>query len=218
MVLKTGLTGNTEGDYDYSNALNNVFKDTSQLDSDAILAADRAKADYTQLYQRAAETYSNNRKASKNSFSGRGMLYSGAYAANLGDLAKENVDNVNNIAKNSQRFYEDVTRQTAARKNAADKAKLDIETQQSQIKAQMDLQRAMLEAQAKQYNNAQAALVSNASNNIVGVDAGGTQQVAVQTATQDSSYFENLNPQEKYWWLFNNRGPEAAAAYAKNNG
>jgi predicted RNA binding protein with dsRBD fold (UPF0201 family) len=218
MVPSTGLTGNTTGDFEYSNALNNVFKDTSQLDSDALLAADRAKADYKDLYTRAADAYTKNRKASKNSFSGRGMLYSGAYAQDQGDLAKDNVDNVNNIAKQSQRFYEDVTRQSATRKAAADKAKLDIETQQSQVKAQMDLQKALIEAQAKQYANAQAALVSNANNNTVGVDAAGVTQVEVQTATQDSSYFNNLSPQDKYWWIFNNRGPEAAAAYAQNNG
>lgn len=214
-----GLTGNTSGDYNYQNDLNNIFKDQSQLDSEAALAAQRAKEDYKSLYDQAAKAYKNNREKVKQGASSRGMLYSGAYVKDQGDVADQNVQAISGITKDSARYFEDLSRQTAQRKADAEKARLDAETRQAQIKQQEELQKALIEAQSKQYAAVQAAFSSgNVSNSNSNTSTEATPINVITPTSVNSSYVQNLTPMERYWWIYNNQSADAAAQYAKENG
>lgn len=175
-----GLSGSTSGDYEYANTLTNNFRTQAQLDSEANLQADRASSDYTKMYQKIAESYVKQRNSSKNNASSRGMLGSGAHVKNLGELAKQNIENVDSTTQSSQRYFEDLSRQTASRKTAAEQVRLQAETQQAQIKAQMDLQRALSEAQTKQY-----------SDLIAGLSGQGAQSAQNTQNTQNTQNIQN---------------------------
>lgn len=159
-ITNIGNSGVTDTDFDYWSKINNIFRDTSQLDSNANLQVDRTKSDLASAYDSAARNYKQSKNATKNNYANNGLLYSGGYVESQATNAENYSRNTQNITQSGQRTFEDLTRQTVERKNLMAQQKLDIERQQAQAKANEDLRKSLIEAQTAAYANLRSSLTT----------------------------------------------------------
>ena len=154
-----GNAGVTQTDFDYWSKLNNINRDTSQLDADGKLAAARNQSDLQKSYEIASRNYGKAKDASKSNFANNGLLHSGGFVQDQANIGEDYARNAASLATTGQRAFEDIARQVAERKNLAEQQRLDIERQQAQAKANADLQRSLAEAQVKAYADFKSSLI-----------------------------------------------------------
>lgn len=192
-----GNSGNTGADFNYWTDLNNIFRDTSQLDSEANLQAGRNKSDLASAYEQASRNYGKTKEAGLNSRASKGMLFSGQTVKQQADIGEDYSRTNQNIAQAGQRSFEDLARATVQRKQLLEQQRLDIERQQAQAKANEDLRRALVEAQTKAAQDFKSALIGagigansnvNMSTGIVGTGTGRThEEEAAYRAAQETA-------------------------------
>lgn len=187
-----GNSGNTQSDFDYWSAKNNLNRDTSQLDSDANLQNTRNQSDLRNAYEQAARNYTKSKDAGKSNYANNGLLFSGGFVQNQADIGEDYNRNTNDLASAGQRAFEDLTRQTVERKNLIEQQRLDIERQQAQAKANADLQKSLIEAQTKAMSDLKAGLTGGSAGGVgspgSGYSSGGQYNPGIGT------YFDLRTP------------------------
>jgi hypothetical protein len=154
-----GLSGNTNADYGYNDTLNNLFRDRSQLDADANLAADRLKSGLGDSLAEAKRNYIKSLDNSTQFFGDSGTLRSGIFLKKQGDIGADYAKDSQSQISNAQKNLEDLARETASRKNALELQRQQAEKAQADAKSQADLQKALIEAQNKAYDDLKKGLL-----------------------------------------------------------
>jgi hypothetical protein len=189
MQTNIGNSGNTLEDYNYNNTINDIFKKSSELDSEDQLQVSRTKSDLAKAYEQAARNYKRGREANTNTSANAGMLYSGAYLKKQADTAEDYTRTREDINTSGQRSFEDLQRQTTTRRYNLEQQRLENERRQAQVKADAELQRAMQEAQTKAMQDLRAIMI--AQNAQVNADAARMRQELLNRAAQNEANTNN---------------------------
>lgn len=136
----------SDANYQFSDFLNNLFKQTAQLDSDATLQADRAQSALRRRVQQLYQGFTRNVQGISEDFANRGMLYSGAHLREQADNGQAYVTSVGDSEISTQQYLEDLQRNILDRKNAMEEARRQAEMQRAAQEQQYKLQQAQMQA------------------------------------------------------------------------
>lgn len=177
-IAEQPLSGNTNADFGYKQTLNNLFRDTSNLDSQATLDAQRTQSGTNNALAEAQRNYTDALEGSKQYFGDSGTLRSGIFLKKQGDISTGYAKDSANQITNAQQHLEDLARETASRKQAIELQRQQAELAQADARKQADLQKALAQAQTDAYNELRQGLLGG----------GGTQSVTTSLGTSGVAF------------------------------